>query len=132
MRPAQRARLEIDRLLADAGWAVQDVKLANLYAARGVALRKGVLGAGRGFADYLLYGDGMACDGIEAKKQGATLTGVEIAILAEQHRIVAQVDRRLPSVREVEAEVDANLKHARSLRSSTLGAAFAREGRMSQ
>ena len=33
---------------------------------------------GFGFADYLLYVNGKACGVIEAKKQGATLTGVEL------------------------------------------------------
>lgn len=42
----------------------------------------------------------------------------------EQERIVAEVDRRLSIVREVEAEVDANLKRAASLRSSCLAASF--------
>ena len=45
--------------------------------------------------------------------------------LAEQHRIVAEVDRRLSIVREVEAEVDANLKRAQALRQSVLARAFA-------
>jgi type I restriction enzyme R subunit len=76
--PEQRARQGIDRLLAAAGWAVQDFKQADLHAARGVALREFVLGSGQGFADYLLYVDGKACGAVEAKKQGATLTGVEI------------------------------------------------------
>ena len=44
--------------------------------------------------------------------------------LAEQHRIVAEVDRRLSIVREVEAEVDANLKRAQALRQAVLGRAF--------
>lgn len=43
---------------------------------------------------------------------------------AEQNRIVAEVDRRLSIVREVEAEVDANLKRAQSLRQSILAKAF--------
>jgi type I restriction enzyme S subunit len=43
---------------------------------------------------------------------------------AEQHRIVAEVDRRLSFVREVEAEVDANLRRAQALRQSTLQRAF--------
>jgi type I restriction enzyme, S subunit len=43
---------------------------------------------------------------------------------AEQHRIVAEVDRRLSIVREVEAEVDANLKRARALRQAVLSKAF--------
>lgn len=44
--------------------------------------------------------------------------------LKEQERIVAEVDRRLSIVREVEAEVDANLKRAQSLRQAILAKAF--------
>ena len=44
--------------------------------------------------------------------------------LAEQHRIVAEVDRRLSIIREVEAEVDANLQRAQALRQATLSSAF--------
>ena len=76
-QPEQQARTEIDRLLAAAGWAVQDVKAVHLHAARGVALREFELNPGYGTADYLLCVDGRACGVIEAKKQGATLTGVE-------------------------------------------------------
>ena len=49
---------------------------------------------------------------------------VPIPPLAEQHRIVAEIDRRLSIVREVEAEVDANLKRARALRQAVLSKAF--------
>ncbi len=45
--------------------------------------------------------------------------------LAEQLRIVAEVDRRLSIVREFEAEVDANLKRSQALRQAVLQAAFA-------
>lgn len=44
--------------------------------------------------------------------------------LAEQHRIAAEVDRRLSIAREVEAEVEANLKRAQGLRQSVLQQAF--------
>ena len=54
----------------------------------------------------------------------ATAT-VPIPPLAEQHRIVAEVDRRLSFVNEVESQVDANLKRAERLRSSVLSRAFA-------
>jgi type I restriction enzyme S subunit len=43
----------------------------------------------------------------------------------EQARIVAEVDRRLSIVREVEAEIDANLKRALTLRRGVLARAFA-------
>ena len=49
---------------------------------------------------------------------------VPLPPLPEQHRIVAEVDRRLSIVREVEAEVDANLRRAERLRQSVLAAAF--------
>jgi type I restriction enzyme S subunit len=44
--------------------------------------------------------------------------------LQEQHRIVAEVDRRLSLVREVEAEVESNLKRAQALRQAVLARAF--------
>jgi type I restriction enzyme R subunit len=75
--PEARARADIDRLLAAAGWHVCNVRDANLNAARGVAIREFPLAAGHGEADYLLYIDGKAAGVIEAKKKGATLTGVE-------------------------------------------------------
>jgi type I restriction enzyme S subunit len=44
--------------------------------------------------------------------------------LEEQDRIIAEVDRRLSIVREVEAEVDADLKRTKALRSAVLGSGF--------
>ncbi|HUW36178.1 MAG TPA: type I restriction-modification enzyme R subunit C-terminal domain-containing protein [Rhodocyclaceae bacterium] len=76
-QPEQQARDEIDALLASAGWHVQDTAQAHIHAGRGVALREFPLKSGHGFADYLLYVDGRAAGVIEAKKRGATLTGVE-------------------------------------------------------
>jgi type I restriction enzyme S subunit len=49
---------------------------------------------------------------------------IRIPPLTEQHRIVAEVDRRLSIVREVEAEVDANVKRAHALRQAILAKAF--------
>jgi type I restriction enzyme S subunit len=43
---------------------------------------------------------------------------------SEQHRIVAEVDRRLSLVRETEAQVDADLQRAERLRQSILSSAF--------
>jgi type I restriction enzyme R subunit len=76
--PEAKARLNIDALLTAAGWHVCDLKNANIHAARGVAIREFPLNTGFGFADYLLYVDGKAAGVIEAKKEGATLTGVEV------------------------------------------------------
>ena len=59
-KPEELARIEIDRLLKAAGWAVQPVKEANIHAARGVALCNFQLKDGHGFADYMLYVDGKA------------------------------------------------------------------------
>ena len=73
-----KAREHIDASLAKASWNVQDYKRAHLQAARGIALRNVPLAGGYGFADYLLYIDGKAAGVIEAKKEGVTLTGVEV------------------------------------------------------
>ena len=78
MTPEQKARVSIDALLVQAGWHVCNVSSANIHAATGVAIREFPLNTGFGFADYLLYVNGKACGVIEAKKQGATLTGVEL------------------------------------------------------
>lgn len=78
MTPEQRARAAIDELLTQAGWHVCGISDVNLHAARGVAIREFPLNPGHGFADYLLYVDGKACGVIEAKKEGATLSGVEV------------------------------------------------------
>ncbi len=52
-----RARVEIDEMLAAAGWSVQDARRVNLAAARGVAVREFVLEPPHGRADYLLFVD---------------------------------------------------------------------------
>mgnify|MGYP000980296159 FL=1 len=44
--------------------------------------------------------------------------------LADQTRVVAEVDRHLSIIREVETEVEANLQRAQALRQATLAAAF--------
>lgn len=51
---------------------------------------------------------------------------VPLPPIAEQIRIVAELDRRLSLVRGVEAEVDANLKRALALQQATLSGAFQR------
>jgi len=73
--PEQRARQNIDELLQQCGWIVQDRAEINLGAGRGVAVREFPLKTG--FAYYLLFVDRRAIGAIEAKVEGATLTGVE-------------------------------------------------------
>jgi type I site-specific restriction endonuclease len=85
LTPEQKARAEIDRLLTAAGWTVCDSKQANIHASRGVAIRNFTLADGYGFADYLLYVDAKAAGVIEAKRQGATLSGAR--------RVLFLVDR---------------------------------------
>jgi len=68
-------RAEVDRMLAAAGWQVQDASAANLFAGQGVALRE--VGTASGPADYLLYVDRALVGVIEAKREGQALSSVE-------------------------------------------------------
>ncbi|MGW0059081.1 DEAD/DEAH box helicase family protein [Streptosporangium sandarakinum] len=70
-----QARREIDRMLREAGWIVQDLAQLNPLAGTGVAVREFVFTHGR--SDYALYVDGMLVGVIEAKREGTSLTGVE-------------------------------------------------------
>lgn len=74
MTPEQKARLHIDELLTQTGWAIQNVKEINLGASLGVAVREYPLK--EGFADYLLFVDRKPIGVIEAKAEGVTLSGV--------------------------------------------------------
>jgi len=80
--PEQQARVSIDALLTAAGWHVCNLADANIHAGsgavKGVAIREFPLNPGFGVADYLPYANGKAAGVIEAKKQGTTLTGVEL------------------------------------------------------
>ena len=49
---------------------------------------------------------------------------IGVPSVQEQGRIVAEVDRQLSIVREVEAEIDTNLKRAQALRQATLAKTF--------
>ena len=77
MTPEQQARENIDRLLEQAGWAVQNAGAINLYESAGVAVREFSLKPGHGSADYLLYVNRRAVGIVEAKPEGHTLVGVE-------------------------------------------------------
>lgn len=74
MKPEEKARQQIDRQLAAAGWVVQDLRELNLGASPGVAIREFPLKSGE--ADYLLFMDRKAVGVVEAKPEGTTLSGV--------------------------------------------------------
>ena len=78
MTPEQQARVNIDRLLEQAGWAVQSADRINLYTSSGVAVREFALKPGHGHADYLLYVNQRVAGVVEAKPEGSTLSGVEL------------------------------------------------------
>ena len=76
MKPEAQARQQIDALLTQAGWVVQEFAQFNLGAGRGIAIAEFPLSTGS--TDYLLVVDRQAVGVIEAKKVGETLTGVEV------------------------------------------------------
>jgi type I restriction enzyme, S subunit len=55
---------------------------------------------------------------------GLRRIAIPLSPLAEQHRIVTEIDRRLSIVREVDTQVDANMKRAERLRQSVLAKSF--------
>jgi type I restriction enzyme, R subunit len=77
LTPEAKARVEIDRMLRAAGWAVQSAAKVNLRESLGVAVREFVLKKPHGRVDYLLFVDGRAVGVVEAKKEGEALIGVE-------------------------------------------------------
>lgn len=74
LTPEQKARQQIDRLLAAAGWVLQNPDEFNRNASLGVAVREFQLTNGP--CDYLLFVGGKAAGVVEAKKEGVTLSGV--------------------------------------------------------
>jgi type I restriction enzyme R subunit len=72
-----KARVNIDRQLAVAGWIVQKADRANVGAGLGVAIREFTLEKGHGRVDYLLFVNGQPAGVIEAKPEGTTLVEVE-------------------------------------------------------
>ena len=94
MKPEDAARNNIDRLLVQAGWVIQDYKDLNLGASLGVVVRNFPLKSG--FADYLLFVDRQAVGAVEAKPEGTTLSGV-----AEQsEKYLKGLPDNIPHVRE--------------------------------
>ena len=73
-KPEEQARARIDAMLLAAGWLIQDSEDFNRNAGEGVAVREFVLPNGP--CDYLLFVGGKAAGVVEAKRAGATLSGV--------------------------------------------------------
>jgi type I restriction enzyme R subunit len=72
-----KARVQIDKQLAAAGWAVQSQEALNLGAGSGVAVREFTLEKPDGRVDYLLFLNGQPAGVIEAKPEGTPLVEVE-------------------------------------------------------
>ena len=75
--PEQKARSQIDKMLNQAGWVIQDKNKVNLSLSFGIAIREYQTDAGP--ADYVLFVDRKAVGVIEAKREeeGHRLTPVE-------------------------------------------------------
>jgi type I restriction enzyme S subunit len=60
---------------------------------------------------------------------GADIKAIPLSVpsMAEQVRIVAEVDRHLSIIREIDTEIDANIRRAQALRQSTLASVFCLE-----
>ena len=74
MNPEDQARKDIDKMLTDSGWVVQDYEDRNLSAGLGIAVREYPLSKDN--ADYALFIDSQPVGVVEAKKYGHTLSGV--------------------------------------------------------
>lgn len=93
MKPEEKARQQIDRLLEAAGWQVQEYREVNISASLGVAVCYFPLKE-QLEADYLLFVGGKAVGVVEAKAVGTTLSGV-----AEQtSNYVVSFPDKLPAV----------------------------------
>jgi type I restriction enzyme R subunit len=92
MKPEEKARQDIDKLLEGAGWKIQDYKDLSLGASLGVAVRE--LPLETGSADYLLFVDRKAVGAVEAKPQGTTLSGVS----EQTEKYLSGVPSNIPQV----------------------------------
>ncbi len=92
MKPEDKARQNIDRLLGAAGWKVQDYKDLSLGAGLGVVVRDFPLKTG--FADYVVFVDRKAVGVVEAKPEGTTLSGVS----EQTEKYLSGVPENMPHV----------------------------------
>ena len=85
MTPEAKARVNIDKMLADAGYILQDMKEFNRSAGLGVAVRE--FPTETGPVDYLLFVDGIPLGVVEAKAEDK---GVSLTTVAEQSKRYAE------------------------------------------
>jgi type I restriction enzyme S subunit len=136
---ADRSRVKPGDLLisitAELGMvAVAPENLGEAYINQHVAIARSTDLIDKNYIGWYFASEHAGKKQLESIRRGATKAGlglddirsVNIALppLAEQHRIVAEVDRRFSLVREVASQVDANLKRVERLRQSVLGASF--------
>ena len=83
MKPEEKARIIIDRMLNDAGWEVVD---RNHYSPEvsAIAVEEGLLKGNRE-ADYLLFLNGKAVGVLEAKKESVSIYSEFVADQAEKY-----------------------------------------------
>mgnify|MGYP000329503033 CR=1 FL=1 len=94
MKPEEKARLQINKLLEAAGWQIQNLRELNLGASLGVAVCEFPLKSGK--ADYLFFVDGKAVGVVEAKPEGTTLSGVA----DQSEKYLTAIPENLPHVQE--------------------------------
>ena len=122
-------------ITADVGMvAVAPVGIEEAYINQHVALARTVDGINRNYVAWYLSAREGGLKQLLKLQRGATKVGlglddiravpVPVPPLAEQHRIVAEVERRLSVIEELEATVAANLQRAERLRQSVLQRAF--------
>ncbi|HZO75840.1 MAG TPA: DEAD/DEAH box helicase family protein [Ktedonobacteraceae bacterium] len=93
MKPEELARQQIDEMLSQAGWVVQDWGRHNLGAGPGVAIREFPLRTGT--ADYLLIVNREVAGVVEAKPAGHSLIGVR----EQSAKYLSGIDDTLPVAR---------------------------------
>lgn len=120
--PEDHACEHIKRALEQAGWRVQDYKRANLHAGRGVVLtnfRPDIEGK-----EIQPFSTGKQESMRNIGQENIRQIASALPSLEEQRAIVAEVERRLSVIEEVETAVQANLTRADRLRQAVLSQAF--------
>ena len=91
MDPEEEARKNIDGMLEESGWTIQDYVDIDLGAGFGLAVREYPLG--KKATDYALFIEGNPVGVVEAKSEGWTLTGVTV----QSDRYLKYLTRKYPN-----------------------------------